>query len=46
MTREDFQHIIDEYVALKKANPYFDVNYKTPLKCKEILERIKKATTI
>jgi hypothetical protein len=37
MTLDDFQHIIEEYFTRKKDDPYFDVNYKTPLKGKEIL---------
>lgn len=35
-----FIRSINEFLQKKKDNPYFAVNYKKPLKTKQILERL------
>lgn len=40
MTLELFKKIIEEYVEKKRNNPYFNCNYKRPLKIKQILKRL------
>jgi len=37
-----FFNAIHEFCERKKANPYFAVNYRKPLKTKRILQRLKK----
>lgn len=40
MTLELFIQIINEHVERKRKNPYWNCNYKNPLKTKQILKRL------